>query len=190
MFSHWSPAIYIYMIISCLKAYSKFCSWFILSLWIIYTKDTQTNRQTQLKAWPPAICKYDEHKQDTHTQPFYCSSGICPGPPGWAGTRKVKPGRVKPIWIYWSKRQWAEVASVGLYASLHLIPDNHANIPPLSFLQASCPSCRPTSSIKALKEENKIAKLTKIPQGRLVLVQSSTDISTAANMHNLHKTYM
>ena len=24
------------------------------------------------------------------------------------------------------------VASAGLYASLHLIPDNHANIPPLS----------------------------------------------------------
>ena len=40
----------------------------------------------------------------THTQPFYCSSEICPGPPGWAGTRKVKPGRLKPIWIYWSKR--------------------------------------------------------------------------------------
>ena len=39
----------------------------------------------------------------THTQPFYCSSGICLGPPGWAGTRKVKPGRLKPIWIYWSK---------------------------------------------------------------------------------------
>ena len=38
----------------------------------------------------------------THTQPFYCSSGICPGPPGWAGIRKVKPGRLKPIWIYWS----------------------------------------------------------------------------------------
>jgi len=30
----------------------------------------------------------------THTQPFYCSSGICPGPPGWAGTRKAKPGRL------------------------------------------------------------------------------------------------
>ena len=40
----------------------------------------------------------------THTQPFYCSSGICPGPPEWAGTRKVKPRRLKPIWIYWSKR--------------------------------------------------------------------------------------
>jgi len=40
----------------------------------------------------------------THTQPLYCSSGICLGPPRWAGTRKVKPGRLKPIWIYWSKR--------------------------------------------------------------------------------------
>jgi len=35
---------------------------------------------------------------------FYCWSGICPGPPGSAGTRKVKPRRLKPIWIYWSKR--------------------------------------------------------------------------------------
>jgi len=29
--------------------------------------------------------------------------------------------------------------------------DNHANTLPLSFLQAGCPSCRPTNSIKALK---------------------------------------
>jgi len=29
--------------------------------------------------------------------------------------------------------------------------DNHAIIPPLSFLQAGCPSCRPTNSVKALK---------------------------------------
>jgi len=28
--------------------------------------------------------------------------------------------------------------------------DNHASIPPV-FLQAGCPSCRPTNSIKALK---------------------------------------
>jgi len=54
----------------------------------------------------------------THIQPFYCSSGICPRPPGWAGTRKVKPGRLKPIWIYWSKRYWVAVASAGLYATL------------------------------------------------------------------------
>jgi len=29
--------------------------------------------------------------------------------------------------------------------------DNHAGTPPLSFLQAGCPSCRPTNSVKALK---------------------------------------
>jgi len=29
--------------------------------------------------------------------------------------------------------------------------DNHASTPPLSFLQARCPSCRPTNSVKTLK---------------------------------------
>ena len=29
--------------------------------------------------------------------------------------------------------------------------DNHASTPPLSFLQARCPSCCPTNSVKALK---------------------------------------
>jgi len=29
--------------------------------------------------------------------------------------------------------------------------DNHASTTPLNFLQAGCPSCRPTNSIKALK---------------------------------------
>jgi len=28
--------------------------------------------------------------------------------------------------------------------------DNHASTPPLSFLQAGCPSCRATNSVKAL----------------------------------------
>jgi len=32
--------------------------------------------------------------------------------------------------------------------------DNHASTPPLSFLQAGCPSCRPTNSVRALKEIN------------------------------------
>ena len=86
-----------------------------------------------------------------------CTPGSTPGPTlgneygktllyllrRWAGTRKVKP-----ILIL-LKRQW--VASAGPHASLHLNPDNHASTPPLRFLQAGCPSCRPTNSIKALK---------------------------------------
>jgi len=34
---------------------------------------------------------------------------------------------------------------------ISLRTDNHASTPPLSFLQAGCPSCRPTNSVKALK---------------------------------------
>jgi len=48
---------------------------------------------------------------------------------------------------------------------ISLQTDNHASTPPLSFLQAGCPSCDPTNSVKALKakalkavisEENKV----------------------------------
>jgi len=37
------------------------------------------------------------------------------------------------------------------WLSISLQTDDHASTPPLSFLQAGCPSCRPTNSIKALK---------------------------------------
>jgi len=44
------------------------------------------------------------------------------------------------------------VASVGPYASLHLAPDRYpCQHPTTQFLQAGCPSCRPTNSVKALK---------------------------------------
>jgi len=45
------------------------------------------------------------------------------------------------------------VASAGPYANhLHLLQtDNHASTSSLSFLQAGCPSCCPTNSIKELK---------------------------------------
>jgi len=35
--------------------------------------------------------------------------------------------------------------------------DNHASTTPLVFLQAGCPSCRPTNSVKALKARCKIS---------------------------------
>jgi len=35
------------------------------------------------------------------------------------------------------------MASAVLYASLHLIPDNHANIPPLSFFAGQMPFLPP-----------------------------------------------
>jgi len=41
------------------------------------------------------------------------------------------------------------VASAGLYASLHLIPDNHANIPPTTqffYRPDALPAAQPTAS--------------------------------------------
>ena len=44
------------------------------------------------------------------------------------------------------------MSSSGISWAISLQTDNHASTPPLKkFLQAGCPSCRPTNSIKALK---------------------------------------
>jgi len=48
-----------------------------------------------------------------------------------------------------SEWQWHQLGHMQVCTSLQT--DNHANTPPLSFLQAGCPSCRPTNSVKALK---------------------------------------
>jgi len=52
--------------------------------------------------------------------------------------------------------QWHQLGHVQVCFSLQT--DNHASTPPLSFLQAGCPSCRPTNRVKALKAQSKQAK--------------------------------
>jgi len=48
------------------------------------------------------------------------------------------------------------VASAGQYASLHLAPDRKPRQHPTTqFLLVGCPTCCPTNSVKALKEEIK-----------------------------------
>jgi len=53
--------------------------------------------------------------------------------------------------------QWHQLGRMQVCTSLQT--DNHASTPPLSFLQAGCPSYRPTNSIKALKAPNSIKAL-------------------------------
>jgi len=43
-----------------------------------------------------------------------------------------------------------------MHVCTSLQTDNHASTPPLSFLQAGCPSCRPTNSVKALKASSAV----------------------------------
>ena len=49
-----------------------------------------------------------------------------------------------------SEQQWHQLGHMQVCISLQA--DNHTSTTPLSFLQAGCPSCRPTNSVKALKE--------------------------------------
>ena len=55
-----------------------------------------------------------------------------------------------------SEWQWHQLGHMQVCTSLQT--DNHASTPSLSFLQAGCPSCHPTNSVKALKAITK-AKL-------------------------------
>ena len=47
--------------------------------------------------------------------------------------------------------QWHQLGRMQVCTLLQT--DNHASTPPLSFLQAGCPSCCPTNSVKALKAQ-------------------------------------
>ena len=51
-----------------------------------------------------------------------------------------------------SEWQWHQLGRMQVCTLLQT--DNHASTPPLSFLQAGCPSCCPTNSVKALKAVN------------------------------------
>ena len=85
--------------------------------------------------------------QNTHTHTHTCLTALFPVLHGWAGTRKVKP-----IWISLkqdSEWQWHQLDHMQVCTSLQT--DNQASTSPLSSLQAGCPSCRPTNSVKALK---------------------------------------
>jgi len=48
-----------------------------------------------------------------------------------------------------SEWQWHQLGHMQVCTSLQT--DNHASTSQLSFLQAGCPSCHPTNSVKALK---------------------------------------
>ena len=85
------------------------------------------------------------HKRQTDTHPFN-------GPFSWT-TRVSRYQKGKTNLDFTEARdgewQWHQLGHMQVYT--YLQTDNHASTPPLSFLQAGCPSCRPTNSVKALK---------------------------------------
>ena len=82
-----------------------------------------------------------------------------PGQPGLAGTR-----RINRFGFCWSKRwwggsgiSWTICKSFAPCSRQITTPGPHHSI----FLQAGCPSCRPTNSVKALKAMCKMTSLIK-----------------------------
>jgi len=77
---------------------------------------------------------------------------------------------------------------------ISLQTDNDASTPPLSFLQAGCPSCRPTNSVKALKAKAVKTSLQKHAQFPTSLYQHYEYINTekfmlfsCTNVQHFHK---
>ena len=96
--------------------------------------------------WYPTI--HARTHTHTHTHTHTRLMALCPGLPRWAATRKVKP-----IWILLEQEtvssssiSWAICKSATRSRQI-TTPAPHYS----SFLQAGCPSCRPTNSVKALK---------------------------------------
>jgi len=86
------------------------------------------------------LSSYLTYNAYTHTR----LTALCPGLPGWAGTRKVKT-----IWILLKQET---VSGSGIsWAICKSAPRSRQITTPAPFLQAGCPSCRPTNSVKALK---------------------------------------
>ena len=94
-----------------------------------------------------------QQNRKTHTHPF---SGPFPGT-----TRVSRYQKGKTDLDFTESRdsewQWNQLGRMQVCNSLQT--DNHASTPPLHFLQAGCPSCRPTNSIKALKDKTKNEKV-------------------------------
>ena len=86
-------------------------------------------------------------------------TALFPGLPRWAGTRKVKTN-LDLTEARDSEWQWHQLGHMQVCTSL--LTDNHASTPLLSFLQAGCPSCRPTNSVKALKVIRSVELLSRI----------------------------
>ena len=93
-----------------------------------------------------SLCDSVTHPHSMHTHTHTRLKALFPGLPRWAGTRKVKP-----IWILLEQEtmsgsgiSWAICKSAHSSRQITTPAPHHS-----LFLQAGCPSCRPTNSVNA-----------------------------------------
>jgi len=88
-----------------------------------------------------------------------------------------------------SEWQWHQLSHMQVCTLLET--DNHTSTPPLCFLQAGCPSCCPTNSVKALKANRQTSRQTvkyKYMQfgSQPLLTNSETSSIKGQDVDNLH----
>jgi len=73
--------------------------------------------------------------------------------PGLPRVSQYQKGKTNLDFTEATDSEWQRHQLGRIQVCTSLQTDNHASTPPLSFLQAGCPSCRPTNSVKALKAQ-------------------------------------
>ena len=126
--------------------------------------------------WNSVYFMLQPHWHNTHTQTSLTT--LCPGLPGWAGTRKVKP-----VWILLNQEtvsgsgiSWAICKSAPRSRQITTPAPHHSVL-----LQAGCPSCHPTNSIKALKANQSTEGHTGITP-RCLLQSSAISVAISGNV--------
>ena len=108
----------------------------------------QKRQENERMPWPwPGDVKASSIKATQHTR----LTALRPGLPRWASTRKVKPTWIllKQGTVSGSGISWA-ICKSAPHSRQITTPAPHHSV----FLQAGCPSCCPTNSVKALKAQN------------------------------------
>jgi len=91
------------------------------------------------------ICKMPSiHYRHTHTHNRFMALFL--GPPGWAGARR----ELLDSLTQWKINTEADTQTIRLGATPSGLTRAHFHHPPI-FLEAGCPSCRLTNTVKALK---------------------------------------
>jgi len=109
-----------------------------------WTLQENRKKSSSLQVWLGAPRERLVLPASTHTRLM----ALFPGLAGWAQYQKGKTN-LDFTEARDSEWQWHQMGHTQVCTLLQT--DNHASTPPLSFLQAGCPSCRPTNSVKTLK---------------------------------------
>ena len=138
--SHFVP---LYPVIRLIRHYTNHVLLLLLSL-LLFNFSRQQLRQKYFRSYVHS--KILSPKWHTHTHPFN-------GPlSGTTHVSRYQKGETSRDFSEARDTDWQWHQLGRMQACTSLQTDNHASSPPLIFLQARCPSCHPTNSVKALKD--------------------------------------